>query len=210
MRANFIPALLATLLLVAPLCAGMQRSGRPAGAANGRPALSTPPRSGAPYAVPAQPQFARPPQFYRGQGPHNGDWLRDTMRLPPKEQEKKLEQDQHFRQLPPQRQEQLRNRLTNFNAMPPQQRQRVINRMQMIEHLPPEQQRRAQALFGEFRTLDPQRKDMIRSVLRQMRPMAPDARLRLLNSPKTRSLYSPQEIRMLYDFNSIGFVGPQQ
>ena len=82
--------------------------------------------------------------------------------------------------------------------------------MEMIEHLPPEQQRRAEALFEQFRALAPQRKQMMRHTLRQMRTMPPDARLHFLGSPEIRSMYSPDEVRMLYDFNSIGFVGPEQ
>jgi hypothetical protein len=93
--------------------------------------------------------------------------------------------------------------------MPTQQQQRVLNRMEMIEHLRPEQQRRAETLFSLFRGMDTQRKDMIRRTLRQMRTMPPDARERMLNSPETQSRYSPQEILMLRDFNSIGFVGPE-
>src|ERR1039458_2554577 len=133
MRTNHIPALLATLVLAAPLWAGMQQSGqpsgggapsgRPSGAAGARPAR---PQPTAPYAVPAQPQAARPRQFFRGKGPHNGDWLRNTMQLPPQEQQRRLEQDQHFRQLPQQRQEQLRNRLQTFNSMPSQQQPRGL------------------------------------------------------------------------------------
>jgi len=206
MRTNYILALVAMLVLAAPLCARMQQPGRPSGAG----AAPSRPQYAAPSQAPAQPQAAPPHQFYRGQGPHNGDWLRNTMQLPPQEQQRRLEQDQRFRQLPPQRQEQLRNQLQTFNSMPPQQQQRVLNRMEMIEHLPPEQQRRTQALFGEFRALDPQRKNMMRSTLRQMRTMPPDARLHFLGSSQVRSLYSPDEVRMLYDFNAIGFVGPEQ
>jgi hypothetical protein len=187
----------------------MQQPVRPsAGSAHSE--LQGRPQYAAPSTVPARPQEARPHQFYRGQGPHNGDWLRNTMQLSPQEQQRRLEQDQRFRQLPPQRQQQLLNRLHNFNAMPVQQQQRVLNRMEMIEHLPPEQQRRAETLFGEFRGLDPQRKNMMRGTLRQMRTMPPDARLHFLGSSQIRSLYSPDEIRMLYDFNSIGFVEPEQ
>jgi len=224
MRTNHISALLVTLALAAPLWAG-QHGGR----ASSRPPVSnaqTAPRAqavqrggAAPVqrnAPPAQfqTQITRPPtqphQIIRGQGPHNGDWLRNSMQLPAQEQQRKLEQDQHFRQLPQQRQEQLKSRLQNFNSMPPQQRQRVLNRMEMIEHLQPEQQRHARTLFEQFRTMDPQRKDMMRRTLRQMRTMPPDARDRLLNSPESQSRYSPQEIQMLHGFNDIGFVGPEQ
>ncbi len=238
MRAHYIPALLVTLALTAPLWAGQQgRAGggaahpgaasysgsasQPGGASHfgsapraqtqapRQPAFS--PHNGGPVQR-FQAQAARPPatphQIIRGQGPHNGDWLRNTMRLPPQEQQRRLEQDQHFRQLPQQRQEQLRNRLQNFNSMPPQKQQRVLNRMEMFEHLRPEQQRQAMTLFGQFRSMDPQRKEIMRGTLRQMRTMPPDARQRMLTSPETQSRYSPQELQMLRGFNDIGFVGP--
>ncbi len=228
MQTNFISAFLAILMLASPLWAGQYQSGR---GVYGRPPVagrqgqfrpqsfrpqSIAPRSAAvPRSAPPaqfQSQVTRPPavphQIIRGEGPHNGDWLRNTMRLPPQEQQRRLEQDQHFRQLPQQRQQQLRERLQKFNAMQPQQQQRVLNRMEMIEHLRPEQQRQAVALFGQFRAMDPQRKEQMRSTLRQMRTMTPDARERMMNSPDTRARYSPQEIQMLHGFNDIGFAGP--
>ena len=67
----------------------------------------------------ARAAAGKAPRDHSRKGPHNGDWLRNTMRLPPQEQQKRLEQDQHFRQLPRQHQEQLRNRLQTFNSMPP-------------------------------------------------------------------------------------------
>jgi len=236
MRKNSIPALLITLALALPVWARAHQSGRPAGAGvrHAAPAalrpqpaerLQSPSRGQAGVARPAPqpvpqsaarsaPQPVRPQspprQIFRGQGPHNGDWLRNTMQLPPQERQQKLEQDQHFRQLPPQRQQQLRNRLQTFNSLPPQQQQRVLNRMEMIEHLRPEQQQRAQALFGQFRAMEPQRKEMVRRTLREMRTMPPEARERMLNSPQMQSRYSPQEIQMLRGFNDIGFVGAEQ
>jgi len=218
MRTNLIPAFLITLVLAVPLWAGQHQGGRivsrPAPAARPQGQLRRQPTVGQRAVAPAsvQPQVARPPampqQIFRGQGPHNGDWLRNTMRLPLQEQQRRLEQDQHFRQLPQQRQQQLRNRLQTFNALPPPQQQRVLNRMEMIERLRPEQQRQAVTLFGQFRAMDPQRKELMRGTLRQMRTMPPEARQRLLNSPDTRARYSPQEIQMLRSFNDIGFVGP--
>jgi len=239
MRRTYIPALLLSLALAAPLWAGQhgQGGGAPHRQSSPAPHYAAPrnapgrsaqpgargnlsaPRATAPFAgssaapSPAQRPSAQvsqaPRQIIRGEGPHNGDWLRHSMQLPPNEQQKRLEQDQHFRQLPQQRQEQLKNRLQNFNSMPPQERQRVLNRMEMMEHLKPEQQRQAVALFGQFRGMDPQRKDMMRRTLHQMRSMPPDARERLLDSPETRGRYSPQEIQMLHGFNDIGFASPE-
>jgi plasmid maintenance system killer protein len=223
MRINYIPALLVTLALAAPFCAAQHGhaggASHPGGTAPHSAPMRQPhsrqPAFAAQHAVaPARPQSqpahppAMPHQIIRGQGPHNGDWLRNTMRLPPQEQQKRLEQDQHFRQLPQQRQEQLRNRLQTFNSMPQQQQQRVLNRMEMFEHLRPEQQKQAMNLFGQFRAMDPPRKETMRRTLREMRTMPPDARERMLNSPETQSHYSPQEIQMLRGFDDIGFVGP--
>jgi hypothetical protein len=227
MRTNYIPALLVTIALAVPLWAGQNgRAGggasHPGGASHytgphygsGPRQQAQAPRPQQTFVQPERPQFeaTRPPamphQIIRGQGPHNGDWLRNTMQLPPQEQQRRLEQDQHFRQLPEQRQEQLRNRLQTFSSMPPQRQQRVLNRMEMIEHLRPEQQRQAIVLFGQFRSMDPQRKEMMRGTLRQMRTMPPDAREQMLRSPDTQARYSPQEIQMLRGFNDIGFVGP--
>lgn len=220
MRMNDSPALLVILMLAVPFCAAQYRSARavmhqaPA-AIRPQPAeRALPPGSLDHARAPVTAQAVRPPamphQFYRGPGPHNGDWLRHTMQLPPQEQYRRLEQDQHFRQLPQQRQEQLRNRLQSFNNLSPEQKQRVLNRMEMFEHLRPEQQQQARELFGQFRTMDPQRRILMRQTLRQMRVMSPDQRERFLNSPDTRARYTPQEVQMLHGFNSIGFAGPQQ
>ena len=132
------------------------------------------------------------------------------MRLPPEEQERRLEQDQYYRSLPTDRQIELRGRLKRFNALPPEQRQRVLDRMEMLQRLPPEQQRQTHELFHQYRGMDPERKDMMRRTLRQMRTMPPDARERFLSSPTTHSHFSPEEMQMLRGFNSIGFAGQEQ
>jgi hypothetical protein len=218
-RMNDSPALLVILMLAVPFCAAQYQPVRQSGAITHpapaairpQPAERALPPGSADHIRNAPIVHAvRPHQIIRGQGPHNGDWLRNTMQLSPQEQQKRLEQDQHFRQLPPQRQEQLRNRLQTFNTLSPDQKQRLLNRMEMIEHLRPEQQQQARQLFGQFRTMDPQRKDMMRRTLREMRTMPPDARERLLNSPELRARYTPQEIQMLHGFNDIGFAAPEQ
>ncbi len=180
-------------------------SAAPQAPANGiRPGASGTP-GGAPSAAPGQ-SSAQSRQTIRGQGPHNGDWLRDNRRLTPEEQQRRLQQDPNFNRLPPQRQQQLLNRLNKFNAMPPQQQQRVLNRMQMMERLPPAQQQRANQLFGQFKQMPPERKQAVRQALHQMHNMPPDARERLLNSPEIRGRFSPDEVRMLHGFNDIGFI----
>ena len=191
----------------APACSSLPSPPEPARSRCIR-RVPSPPR---PARVPAQPQYAPPHQFYRGQGPHNGDWLRNTMQLPPQERQRRLEQDPRFRQLPPQRQQELLHRLQAFDAMPPQEQQRVLNRMEMIEHLPPEQQRRAQALFERVPHPGPAAQtDDAPAPCARCEPCLPTPACTSWVPPRSARRYSPEEVRMLYDFNSIGFVGPEQ
>jgi hypothetical protein len=215
MRAKLISAVLLALPLLVATAGGHAHGFVQSPSGYGAPA---PPNAGRPqYAPPyarrpqpAPPVDPPPRMFYRAPGPHNGDWLRETMRLPPQEQQKRLEQDPHFRRLSPPQQQELLNRLQHFNSLDPEERRRILNRMEMIEHLPPAQQQQAHALFHQFRTMDQDRKELIRRTLRQMRGMPPDARERFLNSPLTQSHFSPQEMQMLRGFNAIGFVNSDQ
>lgn len=152
------------------------------------------------------PDANTPAVKLHGPGPHAGDWLRNTMQLPPQEQEKKLEQDSQFRQLPPERQQRLRDRLNHFNSLSPDQKQRVLNHMEVMEHLSPGQQKEAQDLFSQFRTLDRDRKRQMIQTLRQLRGMPPDARQRYLDSPELKGTHTSDELNLLRGLNDLGFV----
>ena len=135
-RTRYIPALLLSLALAAPVWA--QSSGQG----------STAPRNAPPLYVPrpndrdvngGRPMVSNGAQQH-AEAPRNGDWLRHTMQLPPREQERALEQDSYFRSLPPKQQERFRAQLRAFNQMSPSQRQRVLARMEMMDHMDQGQQ----------------------------------------------------------------------
>lgn len=145
----------------------------------------------------AQRRQAMPPprMGWAGQRPrsHVGDWLRRHKDLPPAEQERALENEPAFRRLPPQRQEQLRQRLRHFSSLPPAQQQRILSNMDRWAHLTPAQKQQARQIFGQMRQLPPDRRRLVNSAIGDLRAMPPAQREQLIDSPRFKSLYSPQE-----------------
>lgn len=199
-RTRSIPALLLSLALVAPMWAQTGGQG------------GTAPRSAPPLYVPrpndrdvngGRPAFSNGAQPH-AEAAHNGDWLRHTMQLPPREQERALEQDQHFRGLPPKQQDRLRAQLHSFNALPPAQRRRVLARMEMMDRMNQGQQQQTHQLFDQFRSLPPARQAAVRQGLRRMRILPPGTREAWLNSPEARTHFTPYEIQIMRGLNQVG------
>jgi Protein of unknown function (DUF3106) len=145
----------------------------------------------------------------RGRGQHAGDWLRRYKDLPPKEQERALQNDPQFRRLPPERQQQLRQRLQHFSTLPPEQQQRVLNRMETWEHLTPEQKLQARQFFGQMQQLPPDRRRMVNTAIRDLRAMPPRQREEVINSERFRGMFSPQEREMLRGATRLPLASPE-
>ena len=199
-RTRYIPALLLSLALVAPMWP--QTSGQG----------GTAPRSAPPLYVQrpndrdvngGRPMVSNGAQQH-AEAAHNGDWLRHTMQLPPREQERALEQDPHFRGLPPKQQDRLRAQLHSFNALPPSQRQRVLARREMMDRMNQGQQQQTHQLFDQFRSLPPTRQTAVRQGLRRMRALPPGTREAWLNSPEARTHFTPYEIQIMRGLNQLG------
>jgi hypothetical protein len=140
------------------------------------------------------PIQARPQgQMQRPHPGHSGDWLRRYQSLPPAERERMLQNDPGFRRLPPERQQMLRQRLEHFSSMSPEQQQRVINRMETWEHLTPGQKAEARDVFGRMRQLAPDRKRMVQTAVRDLSGLPYDQRMRVIDSPRFKSMFSPEE-----------------
>jgi hypothetical protein len=136
-------------------------------------------------------------QEERRSGHHSGAWLREHKDLPPDQQMRALENDPQFRKLPPERQQQLRQRLQHFSTLPPQEQERMLKRMDTWEHLTPEQRQQARGLFQQMQQLPPDRRRMMQTAIRDLREMPPDQRQQVLDSPRFKSMFSPQEQEML-------------
>jgi len=134
----------------------------------------------------------QPPRQAQTQG-HAGDWLRRYKNVPPREQERILQNDPGFRRLSPERQQMLRQRLQHFSSLPPQQQQRVLNRMETWEHLTPEQKQQARQVHGALQQLPQERRRMVTTAVRDLSAMPPRQREQIIDSPRFRSMFSPQE-----------------
>jgi len=159
--------------------------------------------------------FRRTQQYQNRQQPphrqqgHAGDWLRRYSGLPPGEQERALQSDPAFRRLPPERQQMLRQQLRHFSSLPPQQQQRVLNRMETWEHLTPEQKQQARQVHGALQQLPPGRRGMVVSALRDLGAMPPWQREQVINSPRFRSVFSPQEREIMRQATRLPFAPPE-
>jgi hypothetical protein len=140
----------------------------------------------------SQNQNHSQPPHRQGQG-HAGDWLRRYKNVPPREQERALQNDPAFRRLPPERQQQLRQRLQHFSGLPPQQQQRMLNRMETWEHLTPEQKQQARQVHGSLQQLPPERRRMVTTAVRDLSAMPPGQRERIIDSERFKGMFSPQE-----------------
>src|SRR5215471_15856431 len=138
----------------------------------------------------------RPPENVPRPG-HSGNWLNQSKNVPRAQQEKALESDPQFRRLPPQRQQQLRQRLQHFNSLQPQQQDRITSRMETWEHLTPQQKQTARGVYQQMQKLPPGRRDMVSTAIGELRQLPPEQRREMLNSPRYRNMFTPQERNML-------------
>jgi Protein of unknown function (DUF3106) len=139
---------------------------------------------------------------------HAGDWLRRYQNLPPAERERALMNDPGFRRLPPERQQMLRQRLEHFSSLPPEQQQRVINRMEIWEHLTPGQKADARDLYGRLRQLPPDRQRMVKTAVRDLSTMPYDQRMRVIDSPRFKGMFSPEEREIMRGAAKLPFTPP--
>jgi hypothetical protein len=157
-----------------------------------------------------RPTQGRPQgQMQRPHQGHAGDWLRRYRSLPPAERERMLQNDPGFRRLPPGRQELLRQRLQHFSSLPPEEQQRVINRMETWEHLTPGQKAEARDLFGRMRQLPSDRQRMVRSAVRDLSAMPYDQRMRVIDSPRFKSMFSPEERDIMRGASRLPLAPPE-
>lgn len=138
----------------------------------------------------------------QGRG-HAGDWLRRYKDLPPDQQQQALENDPQFKNLPPERQQQLRERLQRFSNLPPEKQQRILNRMETWEHLTPEQKQQARGLFQQLRQLPPERRQKLQTAIADLRTMPPAQRQQVIDSPRFKSQFSPEERGLLSGISQL-------
>lgn len=139
-----------------------------------------------------QDTHRHPPNFFRN--------LRD---LPPREQDRILQNDAQFHKLPPARQEQIRQNLRRWNSLSPQQKQVLRQREEIVRSLSPAQRQEVRNIFPQYRRLAPQQRQQVMGAFRRMRAMSPEQRQRFLASPHFRQHFTPQQRHVLHGLNQL-------
>lgn len=144
-------------------------------------------------AIPAPAQQARKGgrEAARALKPRPPNILDRLEALPPRQRQRVLQN------LPPERRQRLQERLQQYDSLPPQERQKLRQELDAFRQLPPEQQQATRDLFREFNQLAPDRRKMISQEIRRLLRMDdPDRRARMESEP-FKSLYSPEERKIL-------------
>src|SRR5581483_6774724 len=83
------------------------------------------------------------------------------------------------------------------DVLPQEQQNRILQRMETWEHHTPRQKQEARGLFQQMRSLPPERRQMMENAIRGLRGMPPAQRQEVLQSPRYKSMFSPEEQQML-------------
>jgi len=149
---------------------------------------------GAALAIPAPAQQARkgggrPPA--RALKPRPPNILDRLEAMPPAQRQRAIEN------LPPERRQRIQERLQQYDSLPPQERQRLREELDAFRRLPTERQQATRELYREFNQLPEDRRKMIGQEIRRLLRMDdPDRRARM-ESEQFRTLYSPEERKIL-------------
>jgi hypothetical protein len=117
--------------------------------------------------------------------------------LPPRQQERALENDPRFQRLAPARQQLVRQRLYRWNLMRPEQKARFKEREEVFESLSPAQREEARALYPQWAKLPPGRRRALLQSFRIMRSLPQGRREQYLDNPGVKASFTPHEREIL-------------
>lgn len=136
--------------------------------------------------------------------------LERLRRLPPKEQEKVLRNNERFQRLPKERKEQLLERLHRFQALSPEQRERIEQRYENFRRLTPDQRRRAREIYSQhWRGLPAERRQAVIQEFRRLQRMSPAERKTYIARPGFQRRFNSEERKLLNDLSALPVGGPR-
>lgn len=138
-------------------------------------------------------------------------WIERLREMPPKEQERFMNNNERFQQLPPERQAQIRNRLQQWNSLTPEQRTEVRKREGVWRQMSPEQQRYIREdLLPKWKQLPPERRQAILRRLSALRNLSESERAAKLNDPAFLQGLNPEDRGMLRELAGLRVGTPPE
>jgi len=115
----------------------------------------------------------------------------------PEERERALEK------LPAARQVLVRNQLQYFDSLPKDQQQIMLRQTERFNALTPEKRRAFMQQMQNMNHLPPDRVQAVRGALRRLQVMPEARRIMVLNGEQFKSMFSPEEQKMIADLSEV-------
>lgn len=113
------------------------------------------------------------------------------------------ERDRAIEKLPLAQQERVRNQLKYFDSLPKGQQEIMLRRTEALDALTPEKRRAFQQQMQNMNRLPPDRQQAVRGALRRLQVMPEERRNNVLNSEQFKSMFSPEEQKMISDLSEV-------
>lgn len=136
------------------------------------------------------------------------DWLVRLREMSPEEQERFMNNNQHFQSLPSARQAEIRSHLQQWNNLSPEQRQAFRDRLEVWQRISPEEQERVrQQILPQWQQISPERRRVLMQHLNQLRALSEPERSARLNDPAFLQDLSAEEQIVLRKLSEIKVGG---
>ncbi len=138
-------------------------------------------------------------------------WMQRLQGMSPEQQQRFLQNNEHFNRLPPERQARIRQNLERWNRLTPELQQEFILRQQRLQRLTPDQRHRLEdEIMPRWRQLPPDRRQAIRRRLSVLGQLDENERAAKLNDENFLQGMSPEDRSLLRDLASFRLGPPPE
>ena len=135
-------------------------------------------------------------------------WIERLQEMPPDQQQRFMQNNQHFRNLPPERQAQIRQNLERWNRLTPAQQQELRERRERLERLSPEDRHRLnEEILPRWQQLPADRRQAIRRRLNALSPLNEKDREAKLKDEQFLNGLNPEDRDLLRNLATLR-LGP--
>jgi hypothetical protein len=113
------------------------------------------------------------------------------------------ERDRVIEKLPQAQQVRVRNQLQYYDSLPKGQQEIMLRQVERFNGLTPEKRRAFMLQMQNLNALPPARQQAVRGALRRLQVMPEEQRLRVLNSEQFKSMFLPEEQKMIADLSEV-------
>lgn len=139
----------------------------------------------------------------RGQAGVNARLMERLLRMPPRDRQRFLRENEGFRQLPRGERQRILHRIERLSRLPPEQQRRVLERFRLFGELPPREQSRARAVYRQWQQIPPPRRRELLDEFDGLRDAEPEDRRKRFESREFKDSFSERERDILKELTDL-------